>query len=69
MPVGIAEVTVRISDRKEVARFIKAVRDVGSIQQDGHFCTCGYRQGGPMITRHGKACVELDAALKDMVNA
>lgn len=69
MPTGTIDVNVKISDRKEMSRFIKAVRDVGSILHDGHFCTCGYREGGPMITSHGKACVELDSALKDMTNA
>ncbi len=64
MKIDELTLTISVTDVEPVERILNAVKDIGTVQSDGHFCTCGYRNGGPMITKHGKACVELHEAIK-----
>jgi hypothetical protein len=66
MTAGKISSNISVADVEPVKRILEAIKAVGSVEPDGHFCTCQKKCGNPMFPKHTKSCVELHEAIKEL---
>jgi len=64
-PTAKLNVHVKISEIPCVKRLAQAIGNVVKPEPDGVYCSCGKRQGGPMMKNHAVSCIELSEAIKE----